>query len=480
VPGRAVTRNHVLIGCLGPAQNDEAAAREHTALQDLSVVPRQASEGVARVERVMLQTLDANTQRAVVVIGEYRCPKPGDKFSSLFGQKGVAAQLEDVWNMPFRQDGSVPGFVMGHCGWVTRKTMNQMMAGTAGLVAAHSGRAVDLTAFGKTRIEDLRGFLRRVGKRDIVTEMYSGARGRKLEQKVMMGIIAMGRLKQQMQDKAAYRTRGPPNPVTMQPPQGRNRNGGMKIGRMAVDGILAHGAEGLLRHDRFYHNSDGVNLVVCTRCGIPADPNASTVLRKTGARKEAICRGCNTSAHLANVRSFYSWVKLMAMMRAAGMAPRMQIDAGGTADEAATAAPHVAGDAYVKRGEGTALLRDTFAAGGTLPPPSRDDVMAVPEDPEDPVALKRARVETAMQSQMPSPPRLEPWMPAPSGAGRAGRAGGWSGGASRWGPEPAPATEAAHGGDADVDLDDLALDLETAAAGMYHPDDGAGMRDVLT
>lgn len=356
MPGRVVTRNHVLIGCLGPAQNDEAAARGQTQLQDLSVVPRQASEGVARVERVMLQTLDRYTKRAVVVIAEYRCPVPGDKFSSLFGQKGVAARLTRPEDMPFRADGSMPGFVMGQHGFHSRKTMNQLKSTTAGVVAAYAGRPVDLTSFGSTTIDDLRGYLRQTGRRDVVTPMFNGARGTRFTNEVFMGIETMGRLKQQLRDKRSSRQRGAPNPVTLQPPQGRNRGGGMKIGRMEVDGILGHGAEATLRIDRHYLNSDRLDAVVCAKCGRFADPNASTMLRRTGPRRAAFCRPCGTDAHLVNVRSFFSLRRVQAMLEGGLMSMRLQVDTDDTVDEDATAAPFVAKHCPVRKGDGKKAL----------------------------------------------------------------------------------------------------------------------------
>jgi hypothetical protein len=65
-----------------------------------------------------------------------------------------------------------------------------------------------------------------------------------------------------------------------------------------------------------------------------------------------------------------------------------------------------------------------------------------------------------------------------SGSHLGGGSGGGSANASgsAWESEPRPAVE---GGEDDVDLDELAMDLEASAEGMYHPDDEAGLRDIF-
>ena len=70
-----------------------------------------------------------------------------------------------------------------------------------------------------------------------------------------MGIVYYQRLRHMVSDKSQVRGTGPVHPLTQQPVKGRKRHGGIRLGEMERDSLLAHGISFLL-HDRLVICSD--------------------------------------------------------------------------------------------------------------------------------------------------------------------------------------------------------------------------------
>lgn len=69
-----------------------------------------------------------------------------------------------------------------------------------------------------------------------------------------------------VKDKINYRARGPNTMLTKQPVQGRANDGGLRIGEMERDGVLAHGMSYFL-NESFMIRADEYFMAVCNKTG---------------------------------------------------------------------------------------------------------------------------------------------------------------------------------------------------------------------
>ena len=65
-----------------------------------------------------------------------------------------------------------------------------------------------------------------------------------------------------MSDKDQVRAKGPINPLTRQPIHGRKVHGGIRLGEMERDALLAHGTSFIVQ-ERLLHGSDEARSLVC-------------------------------------------------------------------------------------------------------------------------------------------------------------------------------------------------------------------------
>lgn len=72
-------------------------------------------------------------------------------------------------------------------------------------------------------------------------------------------------------DKYQVRTTGPVHNLTQQPVKGRKRAGGIRLGEMERDSLLAHGVSYILQ-DRLMNCSDYSQCHVCRGCGSILSP----------------------------------------------------------------------------------------------------------------------------------------------------------------------------------------------------------------
>jgi len=107
--------------------------------------------------------------------------------------------------------------------------------------------------------------------------LYNGFTGEQIYSEIFIGPTYYMRLKHMVKDKINYRATGKRNFLTRQTNQGRANDGGLKIGEMERDGIMAHGLSYFL-NESYMVRGDQYFMGVCNKTGAIAIYNPETNL----------------------------------------------------------------------------------------------------------------------------------------------------------------------------------------------------------
>ena len=200
-----------------------------------------------------------------------RSPVIGDKFSSRHGQKGVCSQKWPSVDMPFSESGIIPDIIINPHAFPSRMTIGMFVESLAGKSGALHGLAQDGSPWRfseeDTAAEYFGTQLRAAGYNYHGNEpMYSGITGKEFAADIFVGVVFYQRLRHMVNDKFQVRTTGPVSNLTGQPIKGRAKGGGIRVGEMERDALLAHGCAFLLQ-DRLLNCSDYRREWICKRCG---------------------------------------------------------------------------------------------------------------------------------------------------------------------------------------------------------------------
>ncbi len=242
---------------------------------DSSVYPKKGQLG--HVDKTFITEDESGFRLAKVRIREERVPAIGDKFCSRCGQKGTVGLVIPEDSMPFTEDGVKPDIIINPHALPSRMTIGQLVESLMGKACVSVGGYGDCTAFvNKGSKHELFGkALTQNGYHSSGNQiLYNGQTGEQLDAQIFMGPTYYMRLKHMVKDKINYRARGPRTMLTRQTVGGRANDGGLRIGEMERDGVIAHGATKFLQESMLVRGDD-YYMAICNNTGSVAVYNNS-------------------------------------------------------------------------------------------------------------------------------------------------------------------------------------------------------------
>ena len=264
------------------------------------------------IDKVMMSVSDNDQALLKVLLRQTRRPELGDKFSSRHGQKGVCGIIVQQEDLPFNDDGISPDIIMNPHGFPSRMTVGKLLELVSGKAGVLNGSLEYGTCFGGSKLEDMSQILVDKGFNYSGKEMlYSGITGECLQAYVFFGPIYYQKLKHMVLDKMHARARGPRAVLTRQPTEGRSRDGGLRLGEMERDCVIAYGASQLLL-ERLMLSSDAFEVDICNNCGLMGHNNW--------------CTSCKNSENVIKMTIPYAAKLLFQELMSMNIAPRLKLN----------------------------------------------------------------------------------------------------------------------------------------------------------
>lgn len=235
--------------------------------------------------------------------------------SSNSAQKGTIGLLLHRSDMPFTKSGLVPDIILNPHALPSRMTIALPLEILLAQFAALTGKSVDGSPFGRKDFSEIGEALRELGFNEHCTEtMYCGFTGRQLEAKIFIGPIYYLRLKQLVQDKIHARARGSKTIMTRQAPEGRSKDGGLRLGEMERDACISHGISVFLK-EKFMESGDRYETYVCNICGLIATKYVNKQLW--------YCTACKNQTEISKISVPYAFKLMVQELQAINILPRI-------------------------------------------------------------------------------------------------------------------------------------------------------------
>lgn len=252
---------------IGKVTRDSSGSGSNQKSVDSSVFPKKGQLGF--VDKSFITEGEEGFRLAKIRVREERLPAIGDKMASRSGQKGTIGLIIPEQDMPFTADGLRPDIIINPHAIPSRMTIGQLIETVLGKIGCNYGGFGDCTAFANkgTHIDTYGSLLVNAGYHSSGNQiLYNGMTGEQLYSDIYIGPTYYMRLKHMVKDKINYRARGPNTALTRQSVQGRANDGGLRIGEMERDGILAHGCSGFL-NESYMTRGDEYFMAVCNKTG---------------------------------------------------------------------------------------------------------------------------------------------------------------------------------------------------------------------
>ena len=234
---------------------------------DESTFPKKGQLGY--IDKAFITENEEGFRIAKVRVREERIPAIGDKFCSRCGQKGTIGLIIPEEDMPFSEDGIRPDLIINPHALPSRMTIGQLLETVIGKACAQYGAFGDCTAFINkgSKYEIFGKLLVKSGFNSSGNEiLYNGQNGEQLVTEIFIGPTYYMRLKHMVKDKINYRAQGPRTNLTRQPVQGRANDGGLRIGELERDAIIAHGISYFL-NESLLVRGDQYYMAICNLTG---------------------------------------------------------------------------------------------------------------------------------------------------------------------------------------------------------------------
>jgi DNA-directed RNA polymerase II subunit RPB2 len=222
------------------------------------------------VDRVVVTKIDGDLRNCKVRVKKIRSPGIGDKFTSRCGQKGMCGMILEQQDMPFTNQGITPDIIINPHAIPSRMTINQLFEVILGKSCCMDGLLGDSTPFLNNNINEYFDHLQSNGFQKYGDEiMYSGITGEQIHTNIFIGPTYYQRLKIMVEDKMYSRATGPIQQLVRQPAAGRAQQGGLRIGEMERDAIIAYGTAGFLQ-ESVMKRSDAYKININQTSGLPS------------------------------------------------------------------------------------------------------------------------------------------------------------------------------------------------------------------
>jgi DNA-directed RNA polymerase II subunit RPB2 len=190
---------------------------------------------------------------------------------SRFGQKGTIGIILSQEDMPHNRHGISPDIIMNPQAFPSRMTIGQLNEMLSSKVGGLKGMFMDGTSFTGIDITDVEDMLEKLGYHRSGEEyMYNGMTGNMMKTRVFFAPAFYQRLKHLVDDKMHSRAEGRTTILTRQAAEGRARKGGLRLGEMERDALVAHGVSMFLQEKHMF-GSDIYATFVCGECGVFAN-----------------------------------------------------------------------------------------------------------------------------------------------------------------------------------------------------------------
>jgi DNA-directed RNA polymerase II subunit RPB2 len=318
-----VENGDVVLGKITPVEDNDNTGK---CFKDSSESFKMLASGVVDRAYIDVQNQDGYMTRKLSIRSE-RIPRHGDKYSSRHGQKGTIGLLCAGVDMPFTKDGVTPDIILNPHAKPSRMTLGQTVECLVGKVALLEGKDADGTPFEDFDLESIKDKLEKFGyERNGNEYLYNGMTGEKIKTEIFIGPTYYQRLKHLVEDKIHSRARGPKTLLVRQAPEGRSRDGGLRLGEMERDSLLGHGIAKFIK-EKLLDNSDAYTTFVCGKCGLFAQRYKLKEYKNYAQDSDIYCcPPCNNYTDVHKVKIPYAFKLFCQEMMAMCIAPRIRFN----------------------------------------------------------------------------------------------------------------------------------------------------------